>query len=297
MAVDIDHGHSPATVAAATLSPRAGARMTPPAASVRGLATLLLAGVAGCAAAAESSAARTAGPPATGRASFDRPDGPYTSDDFRHDFGVFSADNTLTRIVGRSLEVTFPKGQKIEGLRGGRVPVKPTRILNLEYRVRYPRDFEAGLHGKQFGLAGGAGYTGGAGKECAKNGDGWSVRVQFDAHDRDITNQLYVYHRRMTGDYGEDAGSGRQHFSLQRGRWHTIRLRVAMQSRADSSDGAIDVWQDGTRRITVEGVQFVSQPSGCQVDEVMLEAFCGGAGIEPSHDNRVAFDDVRWWPE
>ena len=266
-------------------------------ARARGLAASPCAALALVALTAAAAPAASPGPPATGRATFDRPDGPYTSADFRHDFGVFSADNTLTRIVGRSLEVTFPRGRKIEGLRGGRVPVQPARILNLEYRVRYPSDFEAGLHGKQFGLAGGRGYTGGAGRECVANGDGWSVRVQFDAHERDITNQLYVYHCRMAGDYGEDMGSGRQQFSLQRGRWHTIRLRVSMQSRPDARDGLIEAWQDGTRRIAVEGVQFVSRQSGRQVDQVMLEAFCGGAGIEPSHDNRVAFDDVRWWPE
>lgn len=238
-----------------------------------------------------------AGPPATGTASFDRPDGAYTSDDFRHDFGVFCTEDTFARIADNALEVTFPKGRKIEGLRGVRVPVQPARILNLEYRVRYPHDFEAGLHGKQFGMAGGRGYTGGAGKDCVKNGDGWSVRVQFDAHEEAITNQLYVYHCRMAGDYGDDMGSGPQQFSLERGRWHLIRLRVSMQSRADASDGTIELWRDGTRRIRVEGVQFASRQSGCEVDEVMLEAFCGGAGIDPSRDNRVAFDDVRWWPE
>ncbi len=255
------------------------------------IATGMLAGAVGLAASA------SADPAAAGKASFNRPDGAYTSDDFRHDFGVFSADNVFTKIVDKSLEVTFPKGRKIEGLRGGRVPVQPARRLNLQYRIRYPQDFEAGLHGKQFGLAGGRGYTGGAGKECVKNGDGWSVRVQFDAHARDITNQVYVYHCRMAGDYGDDMGSGRQQFPLQRGRWHMIRLRVSMQSRPDARDGLIEVWRDGARRIKVEGVQFVSRQSGCEIDDVLLEAFCGGAGIAPSHDNRVAFDDVRWWPE
>ena len=266
------------------------------AASVHGVAAIMLAGLTSGAAAAPPQPTG-AEPPATGRACFDRPDGAYTSADFRHDFGVFSADHVFTRIVGKSLEVTFPEGRKIEGLRGGRVPVQAARILNLEYRVRYPHDFEAGLHGKQFGVAGGRGYTGGAGKECAEHGDGWSVRVQFDAHTRDITNQIYVYHCRMTGDYGDDMGSGRQQISLQRGRWHLIRLRVSMQSRADAPDGRIELWQDGKQRITIEGVQFVARQSACEVDDVLLEAFCGGAGITPSHDNHVAFDDVRWWPE
>lgn len=236
-------------------------------------------------------------PVAKATVAFDRADGPYTKDDFKRDFGAFSADNAFTRIVGKSLEVTFPKGKKIEGLRGGRVPVKPARALNLEYRVRYPKDFEAGLHGKQFGLAGGRGYTGGAGKECVKNGDGWSVRVQFDAHERDVTNQVYVYHCRMPGEYGDDMGSQRQRFSLERGKWHTIRLRVKMQSRPDARDGAIEVWQDGTARIRVDGIQFVSREAGREVDELVLEAFCGGAGITPTRDNRVSYDDVRWWPE
>lgn len=238
-----------------------------------------------------------ADPSTKGAVGFDRPDGPYTKDDFKRDFGSFSADNAFTRIVGRSLEVTFPQGSKIEGLRGARVKIKPVRVVNLAYRVRYPKDFEPRLHGKQFGLAGGRGYTGGSGRECARNGDGWSVRVQFDAHDRDVTNQLYVYHRRMTGEYGDALGTTRQRITLERDTWHVIRLRVSMQSRADARDGAIEVWKDGASRIKVEGMQFVSREAGRQVDELVLEAFCGGDGITPTRDNRVFFDDIRWWAE
>ena len=229
---------------------------------------------------------------------FNRPDGPYGPKEFKRDFGDFSTDNHLTEILNRSLRVTFPKGRKIEGLRGGRVRVKPAETMILEFRVMYPKEFEDGLHGKQFGLAGGAGYTGGRGAEARDNGDGWSVRLRFDSwKGGKLTNQLYVYHAGMKGKYGEDLGTDGMRIPLRKGQWHTMRLKVRSQSSADQADGEIEVWQDGRRRIHVRNLRLARKESALAVNEVALEAFCGGAGIIPTRDNHVFFDDIRWWSE
>jgi hypothetical protein len=228
---------------------------------------------------------------------FNRPDGEYRPKDFARDFGSFSSDNCITEIRDGALRVTYPKGRKIEGLRGARVAVPARNNYVLEFRIKYDKDFEDGLHGKEFGLAGGAGYTGGHGREAREKGDGWSVRMQFDAYGGKVANQIYVYHSQMKGKYGESLGSEKQKIMLRKGRWHDIRLKVTMQSSPDKADGMIEVWEGGKRRIRMDNIRFARTQSGCQVDQLALEAFCGGAGIVPTRDNHVYYDDIRWWSE
>ena len=230
----------------------------------------------------------------SGRVEFDRPDGAYRVADFSQDFGNFRTDDCYADIFDQSLRIRFPAGKKIEGLQGARVRIQPTKECRLQFRVRYPEQFEADLHGKQFGMGGGASYTGGQGKQARERGDGWSVRLQFDAHDRDITNQLYVYHAGMRGKYGDDLGSSQYQLHLKRGKWHTIALRATMQSSVNSSDGQIEAWQDGVRKIYVKDFQFVTKPRGAVIDQLLLEAFCGGYGKIPDSDNFVYFDDISW---
>jgi hypothetical protein len=243
----------------------------------------------------------TDAPPATAqqthksrKVDFNRPAGPYSEKDFRRDFGNFSTDDAFTDIVDGALRVSFPEGRKIDGLQGARVRIQPARICELEFRVRYPKDFQTGLHGKQFGLGGGAAYTGGLGAEAAKKGDGWSVRLQFDAHGNDITNQLYVYHADMKGKYGEDLGTRNQQLRLKRGKWHRITLRVTMQSAPDKADGRVEVLLDGKRGIDLKGIHFVAGDKGRVIDTLLLESFCGGYGATPGKNQHVMFDDIRW---
>jgi len=231
------------------------------------------------------------------RVSFDHPDGPYNSALARQDFG--NAELVATRrevsIKDGALQIRFVKGMKVDhtGVCLG-VQVPPREQYTLEYRIRYDEKFETGLHGKQFGLSGGMSYTGGLGQPCRENGDGWSVRLQFDAHAGEISNQLYVYHCGMTGTYGESLGTHRTPFYFKRGEWHDIKLRVTMQSGASASDGRIEVWCDGEKKIDVPEVRFVSKEAGRQIDRVRLESFPGGAGSVPTCDSFVEVDDVRW---
>lgn len=229
--------------------------------------------------------------------SFDHPDGPYDSAVARRDFG--NAELVATRravsIKDGALRIRFVKGMKVDhtGVCLG-VQVPPRAQYTLEYRVRYDETFETGLHGKQFGLSGGMSYTGGLGKPCRENGDGWSVRLQFDAHADEISNQLYVYHCGMTGTYGESLGTHRTPFYFKRGEWHDIKLRVTMQSAADNGDGRIEVWCDGEKKIDVSHFRFVRKESGRQIDLVRLESFPGGAGIVPTRDSFLEVDDFQW---
>lgn len=228
------------------------------------------------------------------RVEFNRPDGAYTVADFRRDFGNFDTDDAFTRIVGGALQVRFPEGRKIDGLQGARVRIVPSSVCTIGFRVFYPTHFQSGLHGKQFGLGGGAVYTGGRGAEAARNGDGWSLRLQFDAGEAAISNQLYVYHAGMKGAYGESLGTEKKKLRLTRGQWHRLALRVTMQSAPDRADGRAEVWLDGRPSLELRGLRFVRAERGRRIDTLLLESFCGGYGAEPGKNQYVLFDDIRW---
>jgi hypothetical protein len=100
----------------------------------------------------------------------------------------------------------------------------------------------------------------------------------------------------MTGVYGESLGSQKQRFTFKRGQWHRLRLTVTMQSRPDASDGRIEVWCDGLKRIDVPGVRFVTQESGRNINRLRLESFPGGGGRIPTRDSHLWIDDITWFP-
>jgi hypothetical protein len=228
---------------------------------------------------------------------FERPDGVYDSRLAKLDFGAATLVATRRSVVNTNgcLQIRFVKGMKVDRTGVCLVTKVPPRArYTLAYRIRYDADFETGLHGKQFGLSGGKSYTGGLGQPCRDNGDGWSVRLQFDAHADEISNQLYVYHAGMQGAYGESLGTHRTPFFFKRGEWHDIKLRVTMQSVAAASDGRIEVWCDGEKKIDVANVRYVTKESGRQIDRVRLESFPGGAGIVPTRDSHLQVDDFRW---
>lgn len=202
-------------------------------------------------------------------------------------------DRNFAEIRDGVLRVTFKEGKKVAGTGLSlHVPVEPREVCDLSFRIRYPADFAAGLHGKQFGMSGGRGYDGGRGEEARLQGDGWSIRLQFDAIADGIRNSLYVYQQGMEGKYGNGLGAGS--FLLQRGTWHDLRLRVTMQSDPAASDGRIEVWCDGEKKIDKTGVRFVREEAGRRIDRVRWELFPGGGGDFPAKDHVVELRDIAW---
>jgi hypothetical protein len=202
-------------------------------------------------------------------------------------------DRNFAEIRDGVLRVTFKEGKKVTGTGLSlHVPSEPREICDLSFRIRYPEYFPAGLHGKQLGMSGGKGYDGGRGEEARFNGDGWSVRLQFDVQGDGIRNSLYVYQQGMEGKYGNGLGGGS--FLLRRGAWHDLRLRVTMQSEPAAADGRIEVWCDGNKMIDRDGVQFVRKEAGRRIDRVRLEFFPGGGGDFPDTDHVVELADVAW---
>jgi len=226
---------------------------------------------------------------------FDHENGPYAASEIAADFGNGGAapKRDFAMIKDGVLQVTFKAGKKVTetglGLQS-RVPNAET--CEISFRIRYPDDFQVGLHGKQMGISGGAGYDGGRGEEARTNGDGWSVRIQFDALKDSIRNSLYVYHSGMAGKYGESLKAGS--YQLQRGRWYSIRLRATSQSTPEASDGRIEIWCDAEKKIDAGGVRLTAKQSGLAVNRVRAELFPGGGGAFPDKDYVIEVDDFCW---
>lgn len=202
-------------------------------------------------------------------------------------------DRNFAEVKDGVLRVTLKEGKKVAGTGLSlHVPIVPVQTCELSFRIRYPEDFAAGLHGKQLGMSGGRGYDGGRGEEARLNGDGWSIRLQFDATEDGIRNCLYVYHQGMDGKYGNGLGTGS--FLLTRGAWHDLRLRVTMQSAPEASDGRIEVWCDREKNIDKSGVRFVRKEEGRCIDRVRLELFPGGGGDFPAKDHVIELQDIAW---
>jgi hypothetical protein len=234
---------------------------------------------------------------ASGRADFGLDPGPLTSARVAAAFGngEVVANRDFAEAQGSQLRVTFKEGKKVMGTGVGAYPrLPPSRTAWMEYRIRYPEDFQVGLHGKQLGLSGGRGYDGGRGQEARDNGDGWSIRMQFDSRADAVTNQLYVYQCEMPGKYGTSMGTDKLRFALKRGEWNTIRMRVTMQSEASANDGRIEVWQNGELRFDVTGVRFVRKEEGRVIDLLRVEMFPGGGGEFPAKDEIIEVDSIRW---
>jgi len=231
--------------------------------------------------------------PEQGKISFSYPNGIYTPEKFEKDFGQTIAATKLLDIESNSLRITYPKGEKLKGLKAA-LTIPPANSYTLLYRICYAMDFEEGMHGKQLGLMGGMAYTGGKGQEARTKGDGWSVRIQFDAEKEFIRNRLYVYHAGMKGIYGESLGTNQTPFRFPRNEWQVVALRVTMQSHVSKSDGRIEVWLNSMKKMDVQNVKFVTKEAGRLVDKITLSAFSGGGGITATRDNFVYLDDLSW---
>ena len=228
-------------------------------------------------------------------ATFNYPNGNYTDLQLQKDFGngIYPKDRGFASIQDSVYKITFIKGQKVSNTGAAvQLAIEPGQKYMLQYRIKYDSNFQSGLHGKQFGFVIGIGYDGGRGALARANGDGGSVRIQFDAHDSTISNQLYVYYSEMTGDYGNNPGE--QHYSFAKGKWNTIKMIVTMQSAANIYDGRIEVWCNGEKKIDVANMPFVKKESGRKITKLSFESFPGGGGEYPAYDNYLYIDDLQF---
>jgi chondroitin AC lyase len=228
--------------------------------------------------------------------SFNHPDATYTNDMLQDDFGngAYPAGRNFCAIENGIYKITFIKGEKVNNTGAAvQLKIQPEKQYTLQYRIKYDANFQQGLHGKQFGFVIGVGYDGGRGEDARTNGNGGSVRLQFDAQDSTISNQLYVYHADMKGKYGENPGN--QKFNFKKGEWNTIRMTVTMQSSSNIADGKIEIWCNGIKKIHVDSMLFVREETASRITKLSFESFPGGGAAVPLYDNYVYVDDVKWY--
>lgn len=231
------------------------------------------------------------------KVTFNRPNGAYTNALVLEDFGngTYYTDRDHAAIVDGTYQIKFRKGQKV-GSTGAAVIVGTPKLkqYTMEYLIKYDENFESGLHGKQFGFNLGVGYSGGASDKAIQNGDGGSVRLQFDALDDCISNQLYVYYSDMTTEYGCNPGD--QKYTMKRGVWNKIKLTVTMETSYEAKDARIEVWCNDEKKIDVTGLSLVRKDDHRLITGICFESFPGGGGIYPTHDNYLYLDDMTWYP-
>jgi len=223
--------------------------------------------------------------------------GPLTPEMADRLFGQdrFSPERGWAEVHDGILTVTFKEGKKVNGTGLSlHVPVHIAGAGELQFRIRYPEHFPAGIHGKQMGFSGGRGYDGGRGQEAREQGDGWSARMMFTAKPAGVEIGLYVYHADMTGKYGDPLRA--EKFLISRGSWHAIRFVVTPQTSPAMADGRMEVWCDGERKIYREEIRFARTADGIGINRVRLELFPGGGGDFPTRDLRVDLSDLSWKP-
>ena len=226
---------------------------------------------------------------------FSHPNGIYTNKMLQEDFGNgnYPVNREFASIENGVYKITFNKGEKVNNTGAAvQLKIQPAKQYTLEYRIKYDGNFQQGLHGKQFGFVIGVGYDGGRGEEARTNGNGGSVRLQFDAQDATISNQLYVYHAGMKGKYGDNPGN--QKFYFKKGEWNNIKMTVTMQSSSNVADGKIEVWCNGTKKIQVDAMLFVRDEMSRNITKLAFESFPGGGGAVPLYNNYLYVDDVKW---
>ena len=205
------------------------------------------------------------------KVNFNLPDGVYNNEMLAKDFGngKYMENWDFAEIENNVYKITYLKGLKVRDTgAAAQLNIEHGEQCIIEYDIKYDDTFENGLHGKQFGFGIGVNYTGGRAEEARENGDGGSVRLQFDAHGDSISNQLYVYYNDMTGKYGNNPGN--QHFSFPRGKWNTIKMLVCMQSDVSLSDGKITVWCNGDKKIEVNNLRFVREESARKISKLLF---------------------------
>ena len=232
---------------------------------------------------------------ATKLVDFHLPDGPYTNSLLQEDFGngAYSPGRGFAAIRDNTYQITFRRGFKVSSTGAAvQVRIPPGEQYTLSYQIRYDPLFESGLTGKQFGFEVGVGYDGGRGAAARANGDGGSVRIQFDSQGTLIYNRLYVYSCDMPGKFGYDP-LGRS-YAMSVGQWATIRMTLTMQHSQDSHDGRVEVWCNGSKEIDFGHLHLVNKDVGRVITRLSFESFPGGGGKVPLRDNFVYVRALQW---
>lgn len=187
------------------------------------------------------------------------------------------------------LRVLYPKasyGSNMGGA-GWRFHFGRHEAAELNYTVRFDKDFEFVKGGKLPGLCGGP--------ETITGGDpvdgitGFSARLMWRKNGQ---GQAYVYHMHQPSKYGEEFDFP-DSFRFEPGKPTNIRLQVEM-NRAGKKNGQLRIWADDQLLVERNDLQWRKKTT-YGVDSILFNTFHGGgnASWAPERDVWAEFSGFR----
>jgi hypothetical protein len=157
------------------------------------------------------------------------------------------------------------------------------------YQVNFQQGFDWGRAVKFPGLQ--MHPTMGAGGGLNPGNGGSSIRFQSDHLGR---LKWYVYHHRMSTIWGEDLGW--PGFQLNTGRWHTITLRVVLNTPGQAN-GILQVFVDDILVNTITTMVFRTTTSTQMINRQSVSTFMGGndSSFAPSRNQYMWMDNFFVW--
>ncbi|WP_395742971.1 polysaccharide lyase [Prosthecobacter sp.] len=229
--------------------------------------------------------------------SLEGPAGTYTIQQWKHDWpgcefegGV--AQGRVAVVEGDAqkwLRVNFAVGKigPEEGGAGWRMPLGKHDTAELNYTLRFSKDFEFVKGGKLPGLCGGPDNV--SGGRRANGTNGFSARLMWR---KDGRGEAYVYHKNQKGDYG-DSFAFPADFRFPTDRPVKIRIAVTMNT-VGKRDGTLRVWID--EKVLVERTDMEWRTvETFGVDGLYFETFHGGgdASWAPTRPCWVEFAEMK----
>lgn len=195
---------------------------------------------------------------------------------------------------GRAIQVRYEKNRR-GPFHGGQFEIDFAKKSELwcEYDlylepgwVWTQGDKEVHVGGKLPGLAGGASYTGGTGRDARLKGDGFSARYMWRARGELV---LYLYYKDMPEDYGESSFTG---YHLPIGEWVTLKQQIKMNTDWNAN-GFVKIWANGKLILDKQNMRFMTTNHGSS--KFMFSTFYGGADKTwaPSKDTYAKFDNIK----
>ncbi|WP_332401339.1 polysaccharide lyase [Vibrio metschnikovii] len=149
--------------------------------------------------------------------------------------------------------------------------ILPAERYELSFDVRFCPDFQFVRGGKLHGLGPRRGVSGGH----PIFDEGWSARLIFG---RNGTLGAYVYHQDMPGQYGTVQYIS--DFYFETNRYYHLRMVVQVNQPAAASNGYLEIWIDGKKRMVYDHLRFrASDSQDSQIQRILFHTFHGGNDI------------------
>ena len=251
---------------------------------------------------------------------FSRPDGGYSVEDYRTDFGNDVNHNGYSSFTSAYASRAFIRDSTWMikllanqiGNAGGMWPYvsigRSTTVKVLEYDVKFGDEknvFEFGWGGKIPGLGGGKNYSG---CNATTAGDGWTSRVMWRT-DTDGKAYFipYVYYVDKPSACGDNFGKtyyGHDGTGLVSGKWYRISMEIHMNN-GELFDGKLKIsinemeehgWSMPQVLIEKNDIRFATKEAGLEVDQILTGVFRGGSTLDwaVETDGYIFFDNFSW---